>query len=104
LGNGKLTIVSNGYVDYDYSARGFWFDKNTKTFVISYDVSDVSNPKMERLYAVDGSLTESRRIGDAVYVVSTNYFNMPYYLYNNIDDSNFSAKKITPEKIDVSIK
>jgi hypothetical protein len=40
-------------VDYNYSARGFWFDKNTKTFVISYDVSDVTAPKMEKLYAVD---------------------------------------------------
>ncbi|MDR3150247.1 MAG: beta-propeller domain-containing protein [Candidatus Peribacteria bacterium] len=74
-----------------------------KTFVINYDVANVDSPKLEKIYIVDGSLVESRKIGDYVYVISNNYFSVPYYAYNTFDDADFSISKIMPQKIDVSV-
>jgi hypothetical protein len=48
-------------------------------------------------------LTESRKIGDYVYIISGIGFNIPYYAYNTFDDADFAVSKIMPQKIDVSV-
>jgi hypothetical protein len=66
-------------------------------------VTDVNSPKLEKIYIVDGNLVESRKVGDYVYIISNNYFNIPYYAYDTFDNVDFSISKIMPQKIDVSI-
>lgn len=104
LGNWKLTIVSgwhNNNYNYDYTRT--WIDRYSKTYVIVYDVVNPKSPKLDKLYVVDWSLQESRRIWDYVYVVSNTNFNLPYRYYKTFDESNFSVNKVMPQKIDVSV-
>jgi hypothetical protein len=35
-------------------------------------------------------------------VVSTNYFNIPYYSFKSVDDIQISPKSILPRKLDIS--
>lgn len=100
--NDTLTIISNWYVDVDYSRLWHWIDRNSKTFVIVYDLKDINSPKLEKLYISDWNVSQTRKIGDYVYVVSTNYFNIPYYSFSSVDDINFSLNKVMPKSIDVS--
>jgi hypothetical protein len=51
ISDGKLTIVATGYVQYDYSY--YWINRNTKTYVIVYNTSDIKNLKLEKIYSVD---------------------------------------------------
>jgi hypothetical protein len=62
-----------------------------------------SSPKLEKIYIVDGYLTESRKIGDYIYIISNNSFSFPYYLYDTFDSADFNISKIMPQKIDVSV-
>lgn len=102
LGENRLTIIASGYSNTDYSARGYFINRNSKTYTIVFDTTDVANPKLLKLYASDGDLRESRKIGDYLYVISNNYFNFPYWNYKNVDDIVFDAEKILPQKIDIS--
>ncbi|NVP17848.1 beta-propeller domain-containing protein [Candidatus Gracilibacteria bacterium] len=102
LGNGKLSIVSNGYSDYDYSSKGYYINRNNKTYVIVYDVSNIETLKLDKLYITDGDVTQTRKIGDLLYVISNNYFNIPYYTFKSEDDIKFSLGKVMPQKIDIS--
>jgi len=102
LWDNTLTILSTWYTDYDYSTSWYWLNRNSKTFVISFDVSDVKKPKMEKLYIADGYLTNSRKIGDYVYVISNNSFNIPYYTFKSEDDIDFDLSKSFPKSIDIS--
>jgi hypothetical protein len=80
----KLTIIATKYSDNNYSY--FWFNRNVKTVVVVYDLSDINNLKIDRFYQVDGNSIESRKIGNYIYIVSKNDFYMPYGIYygNNI--------------------
>lgn len=102
LWNGKLSIVSNGYSDYDYSSKGYYINRNNKTYVIVYDVSNIETLKLDKLYITDWDVTQTRKIGDLLYVISNNYFNIPYYTFKSEDDIKFSLWKVMPQKIDIS--
>jgi len=94
----KLVILANGYISYDYSY--YWIDRNSKSYVIVYDVSDKSDLKLEKLYFVDGNYTKSRRIGDFVYIISENYLYFPYYKDTPLED--FDVSKSIPKKIEIT--
>ncbi|MDD2907756.1 MAG: beta-propeller domain-containing protein [Candidatus Gracilibacteria bacterium] len=102
LGYNSLTIISSGYSNYDYSSRGYYINRNNKTYVIVFNIADVTSPKLEKLYITDGDFTQSRKIGDYVYVISNNYFNIPYYTFKTEDDIDFTLSKTMPQKIDIS--
>lgn len=104
LANGKLTILSSWYINYNYDYNNYWINRNQKTYVIVYDVENIESVRLEKLYVVDWSMQESRRIGDYIYVVSNVGFNIPFYYYKTFDEANFSADKIIPQKIEVNIE
>lgn len=63
----KLVIF--GQSDYDYRARYY----SQQMFIKVYDVSDRSNPVIDRDIVFDGSYFDSRMIGDYVYVIINSY-------------------------------
>ncbi len=108
----KLIVVSTKYLNrsYDY----YWFNKNTKTVVVVYDMSDINNLKIDKYYQVDWYFTKSRRVGKYLYILSQSDFNFPYNAYfrewikwnwSTLDetkiDSDFNIKKVMPNKIEL---
>jgi hypothetical protein len=57
---------------------------------------------LTKLYVADGSLSKSRKIGKYIYVISNNYFNIPYRNFKESDDIIIDVNKILPKKIDIS--
>jgi inhibitor of cysteine peptidase len=102
LGENRLTIVASGYSEIDYTSKGYYINRNSKTYTIVFDTTTIVSPKLLKLYLSDGNLTESRKIGDYLYVLSNNYFNFPYWNYKNVDDISLDIGKILPQKVDVS--
>ncbi len=102
LWNNTLTIISSWYSNYDYSAKWYYINRNNKTYVIVFNIANVSSPKLEKLYITDGDYSQSRKIGDYIYVISNNSFNIPYYNFKTVDDIDFSISKVMPQKIDIS--
>jgi len=96
--NSKLSIVASGNDSREY--KTYSINRNEKTYAITYDISSIDKISLLKLYAVDWSITNSRRIGDYLYIISTNYFNIPYYSFKNVDD--IQIWKIIPQKIDLS--
>jgi len=56
-----------------------------------YDITQKSSPVLEKLFMIDGNLTQSRRIGDYVYVISDNSFHIPYYTFQSEEDIDVSV-------------
>gem|GEM_PF-2190400 len=59
----------------------YWFNRNAKTVVVTYDISNLSKLKIDKYYQVDGSISQSRKIGKYVYILSQSNFNFPYTTY-----------------------
>lgn len=98
----KLTIISSGYSDTDYSKMGYWINRNSKTYTIVFNTSDIKNPILSKLYVVDWDLMKSRKIWDLVYVVSSNNFSIPYYNFKSESDIVLDSANLLPKKIDIS--
>lgn len=117
LADGKLVMFSTKYQEqrYPYS---YWFDRSNKSVVVVYDVKDPTNPKIERFLQVDGSVTQSRRVGKYLYLLSNASFSFPYERYyrsvssvktgsaQELDtakiDKEFSVKKVMPKMVELS--
>lgn len=67
LANKRLTVVAQKWENPSDSLA--WRD-NSASVVIVYDVSKPETPYMIRSYTVSGSLMQSRRDGDYLYLVS----------------------------------
>lgn len=102
IANDTLTIISTWYSQVNYSKRWYYINRNSKTYTMVFDISDAENPKLKKLYMSDGSYSKSRRIGDYVYVLSTNYMNLPWYNFKSQDDINITASKVIPRKIELT--
>lgn len=98
----RLTIIASSYSQTDYSKKGYFIDRNMKTYSIIFDTQDKKNPELIKLYSSDGTYKTSRKIGDYVYILSTNYFNYPYYAIESVDDIEIDARKFLPQKLDIS--
>jgi len=96
----RLTILASGYSQANY--KNYWINRNQKTYSIIYDTSSKEKPVLKKLYITDWNLSKSRKIGKYLYVVSNNYFNIPYYNFKSEDDINIDINKILPKKIDIS--
>ncbi len=75
----KLIVFGREYIDSDETGKSsnfvseFWYPRQTsKAFVRVYDVSDRSNPVMEKEIMYNGDYFNSRMIGDWVYFVVNN--------------------------------
>lgn len=98
LTDNKLVILSNGYSQADYS--WYWINRNTKTYVMVMNTTDF---KLEKLYIVDGTFSQSRRIGDYLYVISQNSLQFPYYVYAKWwVTPQFDLQKSMPKEIDLT--
>ena len=98
----KLTIIASGYSNIDYSRMGYWINRNSKTYTIVFDTTNINNPILSKLYVSDWSLVQTRKIWDLVYVVSNNNFSIPYYNFKSESDIVIDSSKLLPKKIDIS--
>jgi hypothetical protein len=98
----RLAIIASSYSETDYSKRGYYVDRNSKTYTIVFDTKDISKPELIKLYSSDGDYSKSRRIGDNLYVLSRNYFNYPYFNVESADDIVVDAEKFLPKQLDIS--
>lgn len=110
----NLIIVANKYTNWKYDY--YWFNRNQKTVVVGYDVSDLNNLKLTKFYQADGNITQSRKIGKYVYILSQSSFAFPYNTYygpmykaqpialnESKFNSDFAAKRLLPTKAEVHI-
>ncbi|MCH8518974.1 beta-propeller domain-containing protein [Candidatus Gracilibacteria bacterium] len=97
--NQRLMVIASSY--RDYWSRGYYIDRNNKSFAIVYDTSDISKPELIRLSSIEGNISQTRMIGDTLYMLTNNYFNIPYHTYENLDDIRINSKDILPEKLDL---
>ncbi len=100
--NNRLVIIAGGYSQGDYLKRGYYINRNSKTYTVVFDLSDHKNPKLIKLHISDGSYSKSRRIGDYVYVLSRNSFSYPYWNIKSVDDIQIDAEKFLPKKLEIS--
>jgi inhibitor of cysteine peptidase len=98
----RLAIIASSYSQTDYSKRGYYVNRNSKTYTIIFDTKDIRKPELIKLYSSDGDYSKSRRIGDNLYVLSRNYFNYPYYTVESADDIVVDAEKFLPKQLDIS--
>ncbi len=78
--SGEEIVSSDGLVENDIavdqvepSSKIFPGNYSQQVFLKVYDVSDVSNPILERDMLIDGSYFDSRLIGDYLYFIVNNY-------------------------------
>lgn len=98
----RLVVVASGYSQVDYSSRGYYINRNAKTYTIVFDTSDIEKPELIKLYSSDGNYNKSRRIWDYVYVLSTNYFDYPYWNIKDVSDIEIDAEAFLPKAINIS--
>jgi len=103
----KLTITATRYSEVDFT--NYFYNRNVKTTVIVYDVTNPTSLKLDRYYKVDWEASESRVIGDYLYILSKNSLDFPSLYFNNkwiFDETTFTKDmnidKILPEKTDLS--
>jgi inhibitor of cysteine peptidase len=99
----RLTILSSGYSNTNYSKMGYWINRNAKTYTIVFDTTDIEKPVLSKLYVADWDLRKSRKIGDNIYIISNNSFNVPFRDFKEEDDIVIQASKMMPKKIDISL-
>ena len=81
IAGNKLVVFVNGYGIMVTSVKGgVYRPYSEKTEVYFYDVSDKTNPVLERTYEAEGSYIATRMIGNFVYVVSQK----GAWLYNDV--------------------
>lgn len=102
VSDGRLVVIASSYSQTDFSKRGYFINRNSKTYTVVFDTTNIQKPQLVKLYSSDGSFSKSRRIGDYVYVLSRNYFNYPYYNIKSVDDIVIDAEKFLPKKLDIS--
>ncbi|PID86572.1 hypothetical protein CSB08_00115 [Candidatus Gracilibacteria bacterium] len=97
----RLIILSSGY-SKAYYGDSYWINRSQKTYTVIFDTSEISKPKLLKLYINDGNLTKSRKIGKYLYVISNNSFNIPYRVFSDKEDIDVSYQKIIPRSFDVA--
>lgn len=117
LADGKLVLFATKYQELR-NPHFYWFDRASKSVVVVYDVRDPANPKIDRFLQIDGAVSQSRRVGNHLYLLSNAQFSFPYERYYRsvsglksgttpeLDsakiDKDFNVKKIMPKKIELS--
>jgi len=80
LKDGRAVVLVNqtGYTDdgLDYG-YGYYGDRSTSSVII-IDVDNPANPKVMQTYRMDGTIVDSRMVGEVVYIVSSQ---QQYYYY-----------------------
>lgn len=90
----KTLIVS--YTDYIQTLKEPYYDGKSVTKVAFYDVQDAENPKLVREVGQDGDMTNIRKSGNYLYVVSSrtpNYWAIPEVPEMELRPSTYDAGK-----------
>jgi inhibitor of cysteine peptidase len=111
LADGRLTILANRWnQNYVYNPTPVNIWNGSVTVVVVYDITDPTQPQLSRFYTVNGDLSQSRRDGDYLYVLSQNYVSLntwgPVGMYSKEEVSTYMDKKfevdtILPQSIDI---
>jgi inhibitor of cysteine peptidase len=111
LADGRLTILANRWNNnYVYSPTPLSIGNGSVTVVVVYDVADPTSPRLDRFYTVNGDISQSRREGNYLYVLSQNYLSLntwgPIGMYtrdeiNTFMDKKFDVANILPQTIDI---
>lgn len=111
VANNRLTILANRWnQNYVYNPTPVTIGNGSATVVVVYDITDPSQPQLSRFYTVNGDLSQSRREGDYLYVLSQNYVSLntwgPIGMYTRDDvvaymDKKFDVDAILPQTIDI---
>ena len=96
----KLVILASWNVNWNYT--NYYFNRNSRTFAIIFDIKDKKKIKLDKIYIVDWTLSKSRKIWNFLYIVSNNYFSFPYYNFKKIEDIKLDSTNLIPRKIDIS--
>ena len=91
--NQRLTLIISGWINEkskapesaspgvaakDIMAPDYFIKSKTYTTTRIYDISDKSAPKMVRQFSQSGYYLNSRKIGNAVYIITNEYKYMIY--------------------------
>lgn len=111
VANNRLTILANRWnQNYVYNPTPVNVGNGSSTVVVVYDIADPTQPQLSRFYTVNGDLSQSRREGDYLYVLSQNYVSLntwgPIGMYSKEDvaaymDKKFDVNAILPQTIDI---
>lgn len=111
VADGRLTILANRWNNnYVYNPTPVSIGNGSVTVVVIYDIVDPTAPRLDRMYTVNGDLSQSRREGNYLYVLSQNYLSLntwgPIGMYAREDinafmDKKFDAKTLLPQTIDI---
>ncbi len=104
VADGRLTILANRWNhNYVYSPTPLSIGNGSVTVVVVYDIADPAAPRLNRFYTVNGDLSQSRREGNYLYVLSQNYLSLntwgPVGMYTREDINTFMDKKFDPASI-----
>lgn len=77
VADSRLTILANRWNENSlYSPTPVNIGNGSVTVVVVYDLADPTQPQLSRFYTVNGDLSQSRRDGDYLYVLSQNYVSL----------------------------
>lgn len=72
----------------------YYMDDSNKTILVTYDISDPSNPRLAGKVSQDGCYRTSRKVGDYVYLFSDYYYNA-----DKNDDSDTLIPRVNGSRI-----
>ncbi|EJP19103.1 beta propeller domain protein [Peptostreptococcaceae bacterium AS15] len=94
LDNKLLTVISEGRKSDSVLVE------NYVTTVEIYDLSDIKNPKLLKTNEINGSYLESRKKGNIIYFVTSDYIDVEYRYSPDKDTKNDNTKRQKKLKID----
>ena len=98
--NGKnLIILASRYVD---NTTDSFLDKSSRTTLVVYDMSNLAKPRITKFTDIDGSLSDSRMIGNTLYVISSVGVNRRWY-QQSPKSLDFSNTAYLPKSYDISL-
>ncbi len=99
--DGQLILLAQRWSQQNQQS---WLDRNGRTNVVIYDITNISDPKLMKLSDFDGSYHDSRRIGDTLYVVSQLNVNRrrPQQYRETAEEVVIDAVDVLPKTIDIA--
>jgi len=101
IDDNRLVIIWGGYINSD-NYNNSWTNRSSKTFTIVFDTSDIYNPELIKMLVSDWDFKKTRKIGDYVYILSNNYFNIPYYDFSSTEDIEFDSSSMVPKSMELT--
>ena len=95
----RLIVIAGSH--RDNWGRWYFIDRNSQSYAIVYDISDITTPELIRLSSIEWNISQTRMIWDTLYMLTNNYFNVPYHTFWSIDEISIRSQDILPQKLDL---